>query len=172
MRKVTYFMAVFVITISLVSCQKQVTLQQYFVEKSNQPDFTTMNFNPNDYLKGLAFDDEKSKALKTIKSVNVLSFKKQDEVQFQKETEQIKEILSNEKYQELLKLNDKGSQTVVTYLGDDSNINEVILYSKGSSQQYLVRVLTDGLTVTQLGELVGSFSSLLPMVENIGLFQD
>lgn len=152
MRPLLKIIALFVFALSFTACQNSKSLQKYIVEKSENPDFITMNISPKDFLKKSIVLEENP--LESIKNINVLLFNKDDKQQLNKEYEEIKNLLKNEKYQELVRTTSKGVKFQIDYVGTDENIEEVIvLVNQNQEKLALLRILSNGLTINDLSKI-------------------
>lgn len=128
-----------------VSCQNKMTLQKYFVEKSESLDF--LSFDISAGILNIAtekLNPEEKKAVASIKKLNVLAFKiKETNADlYEKELKTVTEIFEDENYVELMqayKGKDGGS---VYYLGEDDAIDEFIMFGNMKKNGFIViRVL-------------------------------
>lgn len=144
----------------ITGCNSAKTLQEYFVEKSDSADFQMIKINPNDFIKNKEFIG-KNTEINFVENVHILSYSYKDSLPFEKEKNEINRILSNEKYQNLLRLNKYGGKFKIDYEGTDDNIKEVVIYGVQPKQKiFLVRISTNNLTVSQLSELVQKMDNL------------
>ncbi|WGU69408.1 DUF4252 domain-containing protein [Capnocytophaga canimorsus] len=120
-------MSLFLLLFMGISCQNQ-SLQRYMVEKSERPNFTNLTMNPNDFLSAIATQQEKVSFLTRVDKINVLSYERQDEITFEKELSEAKQMIKNQNLNELVRFNEKNISTQVLYMGTDENIREVILF--------------------------------------------
>lgn len=136
-----------ILILTLAGCSNESSLQKYFVEKTESADFIAVDISP-DILNADAtqLSDEQKKALKTFKKMNILAFKRNETNQekFKTENAKLKEILKNEKYQELMKFGSGKSGAAVYFTGNEDAIEEFILYGTQSETGFaVVRVLGD-----------------------------
>lgn len=134
-----------------VACQ-QKSLQHYIVKRSENPDFLLVNIVPKDILKTKNLENEST--LNIIEKINVLALNKSDSLKTKKEYEEIKTILKNEEYQDLVRTQSKGSSFQVDYVGNDEDIKEVIvLINEKQKKLVLLRFIANGLNINQLSKL-------------------
>lgn len=153
----------FAITISLVSCNDGVSLQQYFVDNQESGSFITQDV-PLSLLKidDSKLSEEQKDAYNSVKRLNFLGYKA-DEANFEQyttELSKVKTILSNKKYNDLIEFSDKGSRVVVKYIGEETYADEVVVF--GSSKEYgfaIVRVLGDDMSPDKMVTLVGALQN-------------
>ena len=132
---------------SFIACEKEPSLQKYFVEKTESSDFISVDMSPNILnIKPDALSTEQQEALKTFKKMNILAFKINDEnkTKFDGERTKVKEILKDEKYQQLMKFGSGKEGAAVYFVGKDDAIEEFVLYgSKDENGFAIVRILGD-----------------------------
>mgnify|MGYP006168379231 FL=1 len=132
---------------SFIACEKEPSLQKYFVEKTDSSDFISVDMSPSILnIKPDALSTEQQEALKTFKKMNILAFKINDEnkTKFDGERTKVKEILKDEKYQQLMKFGSGKEGAAVYFVGKDDAIEEFVLYgSKDENGFAIVRILGD-----------------------------
>lgn len=128
----------------LMACNKELTVQEYYVQKQENDNFIAIDL-PASLLK---FDDQASSETKetmaTIKKLNILAFKVNDENAdlYKAEYAQIKEILKNDSYNELMRMKHENMNIVINYQGEDDAIDEFILFAADNDKGFaLARVL-------------------------------
>ena len=132
---------------NFIACEKEPSLQKYFVEKTESSDFISVDMSPSILnIKPDALSTEQEEALKTFKKMNILAFKINDEnkTKFDGERTKVKEILKDEKYQQLMKFGSGKEGAAVYFVGKDDAIEEFVLYgSKDENGFAIVRILGD-----------------------------
>lgn len=158
-RAVNQIITLVIAAFFFVSCNSNGSLQGYFVDHQESKNFMTQDI-PITMLKvdESKLNDEQKEAYKSVKRLNFLGFKATEANTEALKTElaKVKTILSNEKYNDLIELSDKGNKIVVKYLGDDDLADEVIVF--GSSKELgfgIVRVLGDDMSPDKMVSLVG-----------------
>ena len=129
----------------VTSCSSTQSLQEYYVDNSENPNFLSLDL-PVSLLNMEKADlnDAQKEALNSLKKMNVLAFKKSDTntLEFEAEKAKVKAILKNGKFIDLMKLNTSYGKGVIKYLGDDEAIDEVIIYGDSDDKGFmLIRVL-------------------------------
>ena len=136
------------------SCSSTQSLQEYYVDNSENPNFLSIDL-PVSLLNMEKADlnAEQREALNSLKKMNVLAFKKTDAntVEFEAEKTTVKAILKNEKFIDLMKLNTSYGKGVIKYMGDDEMIDEVIIYGDNDEKGFmLIRVLGNNMKPANL----------------------
>ena len=133
------------LSLFLMSCTSEPSLQKYFVEKSENKNFISFDVSPSilnvDQTK---LSEEQKAALKSFEKMNVLAFKLNDKNQtdFSTERQEVNLILKNEKYQQLMKFGSGKEGASISYVGEDNHINEFILYGNKKDAGFaVVRIL-------------------------------
>ncbi|GMN09185.1 DUF4252 domain-containing protein [Croceitalea sp. MTPC9] len=129
----------------LAGCSSQQSLQEYYVDNKENPNFISLDI-PASILKmdEVELTDKQKKAVSSLKKFNLLAFKKtsNNSTDYKLEKAKVKEILKNDKFIELMKINSSYGKGVIKYLGDDDAIDEVIIYGDSKEKGFaLVRVL-------------------------------
>ncbi len=131
--------------IGFIACEKEPTLQKYFVENTESSDFISVDMSPSILnIKPEVLTTEQQEALKTFKKMNILAFKlnAENKTKFDDERTKVDEILKNEKYQQLMKFGSGKEGAAVYFVGKDDAIDEFVLYgSKNENGFAVVRIL-------------------------------
>ncbi|MFY8188545.1 MAG: DUF4252 domain-containing protein [Flavobacterium sp.] len=161
--KKTTLLSIFTVFLFFVSCQNKMTLQKYFVEKSESLDFISFDISAG--ILNVAtekLNEDEKKAVESIKKLNVLAFKLKDSNKNKYPTElaTVEEILQDESYVELMqayKGKDGGS---AYYLGEDDAIDEFILFGNMKTSGFIViRVLGKDMSPEMLMPLLSAIKS-------------
>lgn len=158
MKSINKIATVTILTFIVISCSNGPSLQEYYVSKSENPNFISLTI-PANVIKftEVELTTEQRQAYESIEKLNVLAFKIKDTnmVAFKEEKSKVAEILKNKKYQELMRIN-SGKQTgVVKYIGNDDTIDEVIVFGSDDVNGFaLVRVLGKNMKPENMMQLV------------------
>ncbi|WP_297333212.1 DUF4252 domain-containing protein [Flavobacterium sp.] len=135
----------------LTSCSNEPSLQKYFVEHTEEKNFMTLDIAPNllksDSIKLSA--DEKA-ALESVKKLNVLFFQKDslgtNAPQYEKEKKNVKELLKDEQYDELMHFGSNKAGVSVHTVGENDDIDEFVLFMHQEENGFgVIRVLGDNM---------------------------
>src|SRR5690606_41792693 len=106
MISINKIVTVIMLAIIIVSCSNEPSLQEYYVNKSENPNFISLTI-PANVVKftDVELSPEQQQAYESIEKLNVLAFKIKDTntVAFNEEKRQVSEILKDKKYQELMR---------------------------------------------------------------------
>ncbi len=142
----------------LTSCSSTQSLQEYFVDNSDNPNFLSVDL-PVSLLNmdKVDLNDNQREALNSLKKMNILAFKKSDSnaAEFELEKAKVKTILKNGKFIDLMKLNTSYGKGQIKYLGDDEMIDEVIIYGDSDEKGFmLIRVLGNNMKPANLVQFI------------------
>ncbi len=144
--------------IMLGSCGSEQSLQQYYVENTENSDFIQLDLPAS--LLNLAEADltaDQQEAYESIDKLNILAFRLQDDnkAKYEVEKQKVQQILSNEDYLDLMSFTDQGTKVNMKYLGTETAIDELIVYGNDSRWGFgLVRVLGDDMKPENMMQLV------------------
>ena len=138
----------------ITGCSSTQSLQEYYVDNSENPNFLSVDL-PVSLLNMEKADlnEEQREALNSLRKMNVLAFKKNDSntAEFEAEKANVKAILKNEKFIDLMKLNTSYGKGVIKYMGDDEMIDEVSIYGDNDEKGFmLIRVLGNNMKPANL----------------------
>lgn len=142
----------------LASCASQQSLQEYYVDNKENPNFISLDI-PASILKmdEVELTKVQKEAIESLRKFNLLAFKKTSEnaTEYKLEKAKVKEILKNEDFIELMKINSSYGKGVIKYLGEDDAIDEVIIYGDSKEQGFaLVRVLGKNMNPSHIMQIM------------------
>ncbi len=144
--------------LAIAACNSTQSLQEYYVDNSDNPNFLSIDL-PVSLLnmKKADLTGAQREALESLRKLNVLAFKKTDAniVEFQTEKAKVKSILQHKKFKELMKMNTSYGKAIITYLGDDDAIDEVVIYGDSDDKGFmLVRVLGENMNPAKIAQFM------------------
>lgn len=146
------------ILILLTACSSTQSLQEYYVDSSENPNFLSFDVPASILnLEETDLTSTQKEAVESLRKLNVLAFKKSDKnmAEYELEKTKVKAILKNPKYTELMKMNTEYGKATVKYLGEDDAIDEVIIYGNDDSKGFgVIRVLGDDMNPAHLAQLL------------------
>lgn len=135
----------FTLVIVMMSCKDEPSLQKYFVKSGEKKEFLSMDISSSILnVNETKLSDSEKKALASFEKVNVLAFKKDDKnnAQYSKEIKEVKEILKDTTFQPLIKLNGVGHNASIMLVGDNKEIDELVLFGNQKDLGFtVIRVL-------------------------------
>ena len=144
----------------MVSCQEKATLQKYFVKNTESSEFIALDLPPS-LIKTDKFilTETENEALKSFNKMNILAFKSDSTktVAYDKEITEVKTILKDKSYQQLMKADSGNDGGAIYFVGnDDEHIEEfVILVGKKENGFAVVRVLGNNMNPTHIFNMIG-----------------
>ncbi|UJH67666.1 DUF4252 domain-containing protein [Allomuricauda sp. SCSIO 65647] len=150
--------ALVTMAIIFASCSSQQSLQEYYVDNKENPNFISLDI-PASILKMDEVDltDVQREAVESLKKFNLLAFKKTSENvgDYKLEKAKVKEILKDDEFVELMKINSQYGKGVIKYMGDEDAIDEVIIYGDSKEKGFaLVRVLGKDMNPAHIVQLM------------------
>jgi len=149
---------IFIASTLLSSCNNEPSLQKYFVEKTENKNFIALDLSPDMLnVDSLKLTVDENEALKSFEKVNILAFKLNDKNKGEYETERskVKEILKEEKYQQLMKFGSGKDGASVSFVGDTEHIDEFVFYANKKENGFaVVRVIGKDMNPTGIVTLM------------------
>lgn len=157
MKRISYSIVI-AFTLVLSGCSSTQSLQEYYVDNSENENFISFDLPASLLnLEKADLTSEQKTAYESLKKLNVLAFKKtmDNAAAFTSEKANLKAILKNEKYQELMKVNTSYGKGTIRYLGNEDAIDEVIVYGDNDDKGFIVvRVLGDHMNPAHIMNLI------------------
>lgn len=151
--KASLLLSVFLI----LACNQEQSLQRYFVDSGEKPEFNTLSLSPKSMIKNTeALSDEDKQQLENISKLNMLIFQKNDnESLFTSELENLSSILKQEKYKSLFSAGEPSKSMEMLYVGEDDEIKEIIIFGHDEGMGFIVaRVLGDNLNPNNIYKIM------------------
>jgi len=157
MKRVNSIIAVVLVTV-LTACSSTQSLQEYYVDNSENPNFLKLDIPTSVLdLSNADLNEAQRDAVESFQKLNILAFKKTNKnvAAYNAEKENVQIILKNDKFNELMKVSTGLGKASIQYLGDDDAIDEVVIYGSSDDKGFaLVRVLGDDMNPAHLMELI------------------
>ncbi len=128
----------------VVSCNSNKSLQSYFVEKQESNNFIALDLPASLISLNEDVSEETKETISSIKKLNILAFKLNDlnKNEYRSEFKEVKEILKNDNYNELVRMNHKNANIVLKYQGSDEAINEFVLLISDKTKGFALARIT------------------------------
>ena len=155
--------AITILFISMVSCNSKPSLQKYFVERETKDNFTIVDI-PKSII-GVSeneLTDVQKKAYASIKKVQLLAYPivTGNKEEYTSEKDMVKQLLSNEQYTTIARMSSNGGKVIVTYLGEEKAIDEMIVFGyKKDMGLGVARILGDDMNAEEIFTLYKAFES-------------
>lgn len=139
----------------LFSCEDKPSLQKYFVENTESSKFITIDLAPSIIKTDkLSLSETEKAALESFEKMNILAFRTDstDKSGYETEIKEVKSILKDESYQQLMKAGSGNDGAAIYFVGaDDEHIEEfIILAGKKENGFAVVRVLGNDMNPTHI----------------------
>ena len=145
MRTPVILSAVLFALLSLGGCASTQSLQEYYVDNAENPNFLSLDVPASILnLDEADLSPKQRVAFKSLRKLNILAFKRtpENELEYLAERTKVNAILKNEDYTELMKIKTGEGRGVIKYFGDEDFIHEVIIYGNSDAKGFaLVRIL-------------------------------
>ena len=142
--------------ILFMACNKQPSVQEYYVEKQNNENFIAIDLPASIIKLSEEASEETKETMATIKKLNILAFQINDDNQAAYETEyaSIKEIIKGDQYNELMRMKHDNFNIVINYQGEDDSVDEFLLFAADRKQGFaLARILGDNMQPSKIMKL-------------------
>ena len=142
------------LSLFLVGCNSEPSLQKYFVEHLEDKNFIAMDVSSSILnIDASKLTAEQSQAMHSFDKMNVLAFKLNDKnkAQFETERAKVSAILKDEKYQQLMKFGSGKEGASVSFVGTDEHIDEFVFFANRNENGFaVVRVLGKDMNPTHI----------------------
>ncbi|MFX0556762.1 DUF4252 domain-containing protein [Maribacter sp. CXY002] len=157
MKKVIFTISILMVFL-ISACSSTRSLQEYFVDNTENPNFISLDVPASILnIEEANLTNDQRVALGSLKKMNILAFKKTttNVADYKMEKANVKEILANDDFNELIKMNTDFGRAVVKYKGDDDAIDEVIIFGDNKDKGFaLVRVLGKDMNPAHFMQLI------------------
>ena len=145
MKRINIYLASAIVIVSLMlSCKGEPSMQKYYVEHQDNDNFISLDLPASMVSLGDNVSVETKETMQSIKKLNVLAFKLNDnnKEDYLSEVKKVKSILKSDTYGELIRVKHKKANIIVKFLGDEDAVNEFIVFASDNSKGFaLARVL-------------------------------
>ncbi|WP_452223421.1 DUF4252 domain-containing protein [Lacinutrix chionoecetis] len=147
----------FLFALALVSCKDENSIQTYFVEHQDLPEFKQIDLSAKlvDFSQA-ELTEAQQEAVNSFEKINFIGYRIKDGNMdaYKTELEKAKHIFKNEKYTELMEFSSDGTKFRVNTLGDDDAVDEIlILVSSNTTGFGVARILGNDMNPEKMVEL-------------------
>lgn len=157
MKNIRYSISI-VLFIILSSCSSEQSLQQYYVNNAENPNFLSFDLPASLLnLEKVELNEEEKEAVSSLKKLNVLAFQKKEDnnTAYIVEKAAIKAILKGPDFSELMKMNTEFGRATIRLKGDDDAIDEIVIYGDNDEKGFiLIRVLGTNMNPANFVQLI------------------
>lgn len=155
--KISFYIAA-AVSLLLLSCKNEPSLQKYFVESSEKKDFIVMDVSSSIVnIDKTKLNADEKKALESFDKINALIFKldENNKPAYEAESEKVKQILKGKDYQELMKVGSGKDAASISYVGNEDNINEFVLFARKKENGFaVVRILGNDMNPNNIMNMI------------------
>jgi hypothetical protein len=150
-------------SLALVSCKDEASIQNYFVEHQDKPEFLSLDLSPKMLdISKVELNEEQKGIYNTFEKVNILAYKTTNgsEADYARELQKAVTVFKNEKYEELMEFSDNGMKFRVNTIGNDDTVDEFLVLVSASEQGFaVVRVLGNDMQPEKLYQLISEMQN-------------
>lgn len=171
MKKATHFIGLLTVFL-LMACSSTQSLQEYYVDNAENPDFISLDLPASILnLEGANLSATQREALQSLRKLNILAFKKttSNAQTYKVEKARVNEILKDDAFVELIKLNSEYGKGVIKYLGDEDAIDEVVIFGNSDDKGFaVIRVLGTNMNPAHIIQLLQAIQQSDYQAEGLG----
>jgi len=165
MKILTKILSLIIMTGLFVSCASSPSLQKYYIDNESNENFVSFDIPASIIDLKESISKEDREILESFEKLNVLAFVKSESnaAQYKVESQKVKAIIKDSKYQELIRIKDKGRSFVLKYEGDesDTSVDEFVIYVAEKTKGFaLIRVLGDNMEPEKMIKLMNQIKNL------------
>ncbi|MFT6602242.1 MAG: hypothetical protein ACJAZZ_001385 [Dokdonia donghaensis] len=172
--------AVFAVLLTLSSCSNKQSLQEYYVDNQENGDFILVDVPTSLLGKNVeALSEEQQEVFKTVRKINLMAYqtKSGDTAAMQVERDKVKDILTSDDYEELMKASGDMGQMRLYFKGEEDAIDEVIFFGADDNKGFmLARLLGNDMNIGDMMRMaesleksdidVSQFGSIMEVFDN------
>lgn len=151
------------LALAVVSCKNGQSLQEYYVDNKEDPNFVLVDIptsliSPDSQM----LDEEQKKVLSTVKKINMMAYKLDNETKDRYDTEvkNVKTILSSDDYEELMTVGHGDQNMRLYFKGEEEAIDEIVVFVNDNAKGFLLaRVLGDDMNIGDMSSMIKSFEN-------------
>lgn len=154
MKSIPSLLVFLLVAVGLTSCSDKNGLQNYILDHAESVGFTSTTI-PISSLKqeNLQLTEKQQEAFDAVDRVSVLLYRydQNKPEEFTTEKNNIKTILKQDKYEELMSFGNKG---MLKYVGSEDSMEEIVIYAANKEMGFAVgRIIGDDMTLEKFMEL-------------------
>lgn len=174
--KKAYHLIAIVLLLIMSACSSKQSLQEYYVESSQNPNFLSFDIPASVLnLEKVDLPQAQQTAIESLRKLNILAFRitSENTADYKIEKGNVKAILKNNKFIELMKMNTPYGKATIKYLGDEDAIDEVIIYGDSDDKGFaVIRVLGNDMNPANIMQLMQAIQKSDYKGEGLGQLQD
>ncbi|WGD34935.1 DUF4252 domain-containing protein [Olleya sp. YS] len=160
---IKFVFTLFCLSLVLVSCKDENSIQTYFVDHQELPEFTSFDVSAKlvDFSNANLTEEEKD-AYESIRKLDILAYRVNDKNKdkYQLELNKAKTVLNNKKYEELMEFKDNGVNVKISTIGDNDTVDEFLVLASSKEVGFtVIRVLGDDMKPEELIKLTNKLQN-------------
>ncbi len=157
---VKYVIGISLAALTLFSCNNEESLQRYLVDRQDDDSFLKIDIAASLLqTDSNSLSQEEKDILETVKKINVVAFplNGENDAQYEGKKQELKNIISQDKYKTLMKFGSNSKGATLKYLGEEDAISEIIVFASDDEKGFaLFRLLGDNMRPDQMIKLMNS----------------
>lgn len=157
---VKYVIGISLAALTLFSCNNEESLQRYLVDRQDDDSFLKIDIAASLLqTDSNSLSQEEKDILETVKKINVVAFplNGENDAQYEGKKQELKDIISQDKYKTLMKFGSNSKGATLKYLGEEDAISEIIVFASDDEKGFaLFRLLGDNMRPDQMIKLMNS----------------
>jgi len=157
---IKYVIGISLAALTLFSCNNEQSLQRYLVDRQDDDSFLKIDIAASLLqTDSNSLSQEEKDILETVKKINVVAFplNGDNDAQYEEKKQELKNIISQDKYKTLMKFGSNKRGATLKYLGEEDAINEIIVFASDDEKGFaLFRLLGDNMRPDQMIKLMNS----------------
>ncbi len=169
-------MLLFIVAV-LTSCNYGETLQSYYVNNQEKPNFISIDI-PTSFVNidETTLTEKQKDAYESIDKLNMLAYMLTDDnvEEYKAELAKVQNILKDEKYEELFRGgNSTDGKIIIKYIGTDTSIDELIIFGSANGKGFaIIRVLGDNMEPAKIMLLADVVKNATSEINNVSDFMN
>ena len=157
---IKYVIGISLAALTLFSCSNEKSLQRYLVDRQDDDAFLKIDIAASLLqTDSNSLTQEEKDILKTVKKINVVAFplNGENDAQYEEKKQELKDIVSQDKYKTLMKFGSNSKGATLKYLGEEDAISEILVFASDDEKGFaLFRLLGDNMRPDQMIKLMNS----------------
>ncbi len=124
-----------------LACSAEKSLQVFIVDQQEKSDIISMDLQTSMLqLDSKLESDEDKEVLKTLKKVSIVAYQVKEGTQerYLTEVTEVKQILKQDKYEELMRFGKGSSGARIYVIGEEDKVDEIIIFANDHSKGWAI----------------------------------
>lgn len=151
----------FLLIVLVASCKNEESIQTYFVEHQELPNFTVIDFSPKMIdISNVELTKTQKETYNSLEKINFLGYRVKDGnlETYHKELKNVEKIFKNVKYEELMEFKTEGITFRINTEGKEDVVDEILVLASTEDKGFgVVRLLGDNIKPEKMVKLIDDF---------------